>query len=605
MTIGTESFLSQLDKAAQGTSYSLIEFEGLLDSMKETTLEVVEEPVEEEIKEELEEEIVEVVVVDEEEESVEVVAADMELAMEELQGLFEGISGLDLTEPEAEPEIVLESIDPVEELQPQIQIDPAMLEAVTEELKGLFSGVVGYDLFSPPPPEPEPEPEPEPILEKNFFEPLEDTALSISEKYAGLPIVTPKYEIGESSHTLINHAAGKMNTSTPIPKDYSYAKYDPSVAQGDANWQMSLFNNEKNSKAAQMVNDVSQLLEKHKKELPEKEYKILEGNAVEQAAQYLNNIKIEEEVVERSPEDVFNTKVRGIVNNILSTNVGWGQRGMTYGSGEVRLKRLDDVDATNISATHQFLAWDASINKFVAAEGTTPVGDINGVTAGVGLSGGGTQGTVTLDLDVSELTAIGATADMTDYVVIQDATDNTTKKVLVSNLPANEGVITGVQAGTGLSGGGSSGTVTINVEASQTQITGLGTITTGAWTATDVAVAHGGTGASSASTARTNLGLAIGTNVQAYNATLDTVSAGTYAGDNSIVTVGTIGTGTWQGTAIADTYIGNTINATHLADGTVTNTELQYINSLSSNAQTQIDGKAAKGFVTAMAMALG
>ena len=86
MTIGTESFLSQLDKAAQGTSYSLIEFEGLLDSMKETTLEVVEEPVEEEIKEELEEEIVEVVVVNDEEETVEVVAADMELAMEGLQG---------------------------------------------------------------------------------------------------------------------------------------------------------------------------------------------------------------------------------------------------------------------------------------------------------------------------------------------------------------------------------------------------------------------------------------------------------------------------------------------------------------------------------------
>ena len=47
------------------------------------------------------------------------------------------------------------------------------------------------------------------------------------------------------------------------------------------------------------------------------------------------------------------------------------------------------------------------------------------------------------------------------------------------------------------------------------------------------------------------------------------------------------------------------INATYLADGSVTNTELQYINTLSSNAQTQLDGKAAKGFVTAMAMALG
>lgn len=40
----------------------------------------------------------------------------------------------------------------------------------------------------------------------------------------------------------------------------------------------------------------------------------------------------------------------------------------------------------------------------------------------------------------------------------------------------------------------------------QTSITTLGTITTGVWNGTDVAVADGGTGASDASTARTNLG---------------------------------------------------------------------------------------------------
>ena len=51
--------------------------------------------------------------------------------------------------------------------------------------------------------------------------------------------------------------------------------------------------------------------------------------------------------------------------------------------------------------------------------------------------------------------------------------------------------------------------------------------------------------------------------------------------------------------------IGTGINATNLADGTVTNTELQYINSLTSNAQTQIDSKAGNATVTAMAIALG
>ena len=59
----------------------------------------------------------------------------------------------------------------------------------------------------------------------------------------------------------------------------------------------------------------------------------------------------------------------------------------------------------------------------------------------------------------------------------------------------------------------------------------------------------------------------------------------------NLVTVGTIGTGTWQGTAVANAYIGSTIDATKIADGTVTSTEFQYINTLSSNAQTQINAK--------------
>jgi hypothetical protein len=41
----------------------------------------------------------------------------------------------------------------------------------------------------------------------------------------------------------------------------------------------------------------------------------------------------------------------------------------------------------------------------------------------------------------------------------------------------------------------------------QSSITTLGTITTGVWNGTDVAVADGGTGASDAATARTNLGI--------------------------------------------------------------------------------------------------
>ena len=394
-------------------------------------------------------------------------------ALSELASLFQGITG-----QEPEPEVIV--VEPIVEAVPQTivpYIDPRVIEQATNELQSLFTDMSGIELFG---------------------ERLEE------EEVIEIP-VTPveTFDISEVS-SVASRIFGGHNSNV-----LDTTLYDPT-----------------NYKHTQVVQDVDELLEKHKEALPETEYKILKTDAAEKTAAYIESLNLDEVTAQNSmpltganaplvASPMFTTAVTGILRKMMATGPG---------SGVVEFNKLDDVDDStqvdgyvlaykpNVAPTDQPYKWQAA--------DTPPVGDIHGIVTATnsGLEGGANSGVVTLTVDASNLPALGTQVALTDYVVIYDADASATKKVLVSNF--SSGDITSVTAGTGLTGGGISGAVELALD-----------------------------------------------------------------------------TG---------------INATYLANGSVTNTELQYINSLSSNAQTQItnvkttaDAAASKAFAIAQAVALG
>jgi hypothetical protein len=228
--------------------------------------------------------------------------------------------------------------------------------------------------------------------------------------------------------------------------------------------------------------------------------------------------------------------------------------------------------------------------------GTITSGIWSGTT--IALSKGGTGATTAS----GALTNLGAEAS-TNKSTATDLGSTNPSDVLYPSQKAVKAYVDAQSAAAGVADGSiTNAKLAGSIAASKligTDITTVGTITTGVWSGTAIAIANGGTGGTSSVAARTNLGLVIGTDVMAANFTTTLTGDVTGAGNgsfattlaNSGVTAGSYGSSTAiptftvdsKGRLTAASTVGitagvNSLNytstSTYAAGGTISGTSL-------------------------------
>jgi hypothetical protein len=273
-----------------------------------------------------------------------------------------------------------------------------------------------------------------------------------------------------------------------------------------------------------------------------------------------------------------------------------GKTAVVYSNGLGSIASVVNVSNGFIPATLTDIgALTPTDGNFIVGNGSTWVAETgNTVLNSIGVTA------TTAELNVLDgITASTAELNYTDGVTSSIQTQLNNKQPLDAELTAiaalatTDGNIIVGNGSTWVAESGATARTSLGLGSIATQNSNAVTITGGSISGiTDIAVADGGTGASTAANARTNLGVAIGTDVQAWDANLDQIAALTPTDGNFIVGNGSAWVVETGDTVLNSIGVTATTTELNVLDGiTATTVELNYTDGVTSNIQTQLDGK--------------